>query len=160
MPGVASVSTRRRAATMARSEATGCDRLACRTAYPVARPMCRRASLPRLDVCGEPGTVVSVPLRRGALPSDPARLTRTERTIDNRHRIRAGRLLHLGESLCVVEPGVDCSDDVLFGGDPVWEQLLEERVAVDRPVAARPSARGGSGRAGWSPPSGAGGRRC
>ena len=75
---------------MARSGAIGCDRLACRarTASRVARPMCRRASFPRLDVCGEPGTVVSVPLRRGALASDPSWLTRTDTTIDSRHRIR------------------------------------------------------------------------
>jgi len=68
-------------------------------------------------------------------------------------------LRHLGELLCVIKPAVDSADDILFGGDPVREERLQERVAVDRSVAARASATGIAGGPVWSPARGGRARR-
>jgi hypothetical protein len=69
-------------------------------------------------------------------------------------------LRHLGELLCVIQPTVDSPDDILFGRDPVREERLQERVAVDRSPAARASASGVAGRPVSSPTtSGRGGGR-
>src|SRR5581483_9221132 len=50
-----------------------------------------------------------------------------------------GRLLgRPGESLCLIEPEVDFTDDLFLCGYPVREERREEAVAVEGPVTAVP----------------------